>query len=80
MFTAAELAVNNEAVKKTVAASRAAIVSGAFDVTIASLRLEESTIRSRVAFANSQLRYELDHRDYLLDDLKRVLELQHSRK
>lgn len=51
----------------------------AYAPTIASLRLEESELRSRIAFANAQLRYQLDHRDYLIVDLDRVLGSQHKR-
>lgn len=76
---AAELSVNGDAVKQTVAAANAALSSGTHADTIGSLRMEESELRSRVAFSNAQLRYQLDHREYLLRDLRRVLETQHQR-
>ncbi|KAJ7101999.1 hypothetical protein C8R44DRAFT_887782 [Mycena epipterygia] len=78
-FAAAELATNNDRAKQTVAAANAALASSAHQATIGSLRLEESELRSRIAFSNSQLRYQLDHREYLLRDLKRVLDAQHRR-
>ncbi|KAJ7493732.1 hypothetical protein FB451DRAFT_1491034 [Mycena latifolia] len=79
-FDAAELAVNNERVKHTVATAHAAVASAAHPATIGSLRLEESDLRSRIAFTNAQLRYELNHREYLLGDLQRVLDAQHQRQ
>ncbi|KAJ7882097.1 hypothetical protein B0H13DRAFT_2344813 [Mycena leptocephala] len=78
-FVGAELAVNNETVQKTVAAARKVVESDSYPPTIGSLRLEESDVRSRIAFTNAQLRYQLDHRDYLLVDLRRILDAQHQR-
>ncbi|KAJ7493742.1 hypothetical protein FB451DRAFT_1387893 [Mycena latifolia] len=79
-FAAAELSVNNDRVKSTVATAHAAVTSSAYQATIGSLRLEESDLRSRIAFANAQLRYELNHREYLIGDLQRVLDAQHQRQ
>jgi hypothetical protein len=42
--------------------------------------MEESELKSRIAFSNAQLRYQLDHRRYLLNDLTRVLDLEHKRQ
>ncbi|KAJ7667175.1 hypothetical protein B0H17DRAFT_1142869 [Mycena rosella] len=78
-FEAAELAVNNPQVKESVSAALAAATSDDHPATIGSLRLEESGIRSRLAYANAQLRYQLNHREYLLGDLKHVLDAQHRR-
>jgi hypothetical protein len=78
-YQAAELAVNNETVQKTVAAARKVVESDSYPPTIGSLRLEESDVRSRIAFTNAQLCYQLNHRDYLLADLRRILDAQHQR-
>ncbi|KAJ7169032.1 hypothetical protein C8R46DRAFT_1218395 [Mycena filopes] len=78
-IAAAELATNNPTVKHTVAAAHAALAPPSFEDSIGSLRLQEAELRSRVAFANAQLRYQLDHREYLLNDLKRVMDSQHQR-
>ncbi|KAJ7710345.1 hypothetical protein B0H17DRAFT_1123504 [Mycena rosella] len=77
---AAELAVNNPQVKESVSAALAAATSDDHPATIGSLRLEESDIRSRLAYANTQLRYQLNHREYLLGNLKRILDAQHRRQ
>ncbi|KAJ7690887.1 hypothetical protein B0H17DRAFT_1134155 [Mycena rosella] len=78
-FAAADLSVNNDRVKQTVAAARSTLNSSPIGAGVGSLRLEESDLRSRVAFANAQLRYQLNHREYLLQDLKRVMDAQHQR-
>ncbi|KAJ7136221.1 hypothetical protein C8R46DRAFT_1234752 [Mycena filopes] len=69
-IAAAELATNSSTVKRTVAAAQAALASSPIEDSIGSLRLQEAELRSRVAFANAQLRYQLDHREYLLQPLK----------
>lgn len=77
--TAAELAVNGDTVKRTVAAANAAVTACPYQDTIGSLRMEESDIRSRLAFCNAQLRYQLNHREYLIQDLRRIMDSQHQR-
>ncbi|KAJ7877162.1 hypothetical protein B0H13DRAFT_1893379 [Mycena leptocephala] len=76
---AAELATNNHRVKSTVAEATEACESSEFPPTGASLRLEESDLRARISFTNAQLHYQLNHRQYLLKDLRRVLNSQHNR-
>ncbi|KAJ6587426.1 hypothetical protein DFH09DRAFT_1307658 [Mycena vulgaris] len=66
-------------VKNTVAAAYSAIASSPYKATFESLRLEESNVRSQLAYSNAQLRYHLDHRQYLLDSLSRILDEQHKR-
>ncbi|KAJ7662350.1 hypothetical protein B0H17DRAFT_1144432 [Mycena rosella] len=78
-FTAADLSVNNDRIKQTVATAHSALNSSPIGASIGSLRLEESDLRSRIAFANAQLQYQLNHREYLLQDLKRVMDAQHQR-
>lgn len=78
-FLAADLATNNATVKQTVAAAHAALAAASGEDSIGSLRLQEAELRSRVSFSNAQLRYHLDHREYLLSDLQRVLDSQHKR-
>ncbi|KAJ6501320.1 hypothetical protein DFH09DRAFT_1336002 [Mycena vulgaris] len=75
----AEQSVDNDVVKNTVAAAYSAIASSPYKATFESLRLEESNVRSQLAYSNAQLRYHLDHRQYLLDSLSRILDEQHKR-
>ncbi|KAJ7159802.1 hypothetical protein C8R43DRAFT_1124171 [Mycena crocata] len=76
-FQASELAVNDR-VKVTVSAASSACSADDYPATINSLRLEESDVQSHLSFANAQLRYHLDHYQYLLDDLHRILDAQHQ--
>ncbi|KAJ7171889.1 hypothetical protein C8R43DRAFT_944429 [Mycena crocata] len=62
-----ELAVNDR-VKVTVSAASSACSAGDYLATINSLRLEES-----------DLQYNVDHYQYLLDDLHHILDAQHQR-
>lgn len=78
-YIGAEQSVNNDVVKNTVAAAYSAIASSPYKATFESLRLEESNVRSQLAYSNAQLRYHLDHRQYLLDSLSRILDEQHKR-
>ncbi|KAK6987951.1 hypothetical protein R3P38DRAFT_3229831 [Favolaschia claudopus] len=78
-YDATDLSVNNPTVRQTVAEARDAVKSSAAD-SMGSLRLQEAELRSRVGFENAQLRYHLDHREYLLTDLRRVLDAQHKRE
>lgn len=77
--SASELATNGPAVQKSVAEARRVLKDATEADTIGSLRLQEAELRSRIGFANAQLRYILDHREFLLKDLKRVLDAQHQR-
>ncbi|KAJ7318518.1 hypothetical protein DFH08DRAFT_819796 [Mycena albidolilacea] len=77
---AAELATNGPSVQKTVAEVHKVLSSNQSDTdSIGSLRLQESKIRSRIGFSNAQLWYLLEHREYLLKDLSRILDVQHQR-
>ncbi|KAJ7879533.1 hypothetical protein B0H14DRAFT_3434968 [Mycena olivaceomarginata] len=71
-YTAAELATNGPAVQKTIAEVHQILSTDQSDTdSIGSLWLQESEIRSRIGFSNAQLRYLLEHREYLLKDLSR---------
>ncbi|KAK6977856.1 hypothetical protein R3P38DRAFT_2809751 [Favolaschia claudopus] len=78
-YDATDLSVNNPTVRQTVAEARDAVKSSTAD-SMGALRLQEAELRSRVGFENAQLRYHLDHREYLLTDLRRVLDAQHKRE
>ncbi|KAF7332440.1 hypothetical protein MKEN_00125900 [Mycena kentingensis (nom. inval.)] len=77
-LAAAELATNGPGIQTVVSAAASASASG-FVETEGSLRLQEAELRSRIAFTHCQLRYHLQHREYLLADLERVLQQQHLR-
>jgi hypothetical protein len=79
-FLAAELATNGPAVQKTIAEVHKVLGRDQSDTdSIGSLQLQESEIRSRIGFNNAQLQYLLEHREYLLKDLSRILDAQHQR-
>ncbi|KAJ7304649.1 hypothetical protein DFH08DRAFT_825408 [Mycena albidolilacea] len=79
-YGAAELVTNGPSVQKTVAKVHKVLSSDQSDTdSIGSLQLQESEIRSRIGFSNAQLRYLLEHREYLLKDLSRILDAQHQR-
>ncbi|KAJ7321574.1 hypothetical protein DFH08DRAFT_818431 [Mycena albidolilacea] len=79
-YAAAELATNGPAVQKTITEVHQILSTDQPDTdSIGALRLQESEIRSRIGFSNAQLRYLLEHREYLLKDLSRILDAQHQR-
>ncbi|KAJ7302492.1 hypothetical protein DFH08DRAFT_826518 [Mycena albidolilacea] len=79
-YTTAELATNGPAVQKTIAEVHQILGTDQSDTdSIGSLWLQESEIRSRIGFSNAQLRYLLEHHEYLLKDLSRILNTQHQR-
>ncbi|KAF7318572.1 hypothetical protein HMN09_00367500 [Mycena chlorophos] len=78
-LAAAKLASDGPAAQSIVAEVADVLSAGNFSDTEGSLRLQEAELRSRIAFTHAQLRYHLQHREYLVRDLNRVLKQQHDR-
>jgi hypothetical protein len=69
----------SRAVQKTIAEVHQILSTDQSDTdSIGSLQLQESEMRSRIGFSNAQLQYLLEHREYLLKDLSRILDAQHQ--
>lgn len=73
------LAIDSDNIRASLKVARTLADSSDFPETVSSLRLQEADLRGRIAFAHAQVRYQLDHRDYLVRDLERVCELIHNR-